>query len=108
MAANYEKGLYKQYGLSNWDTQIYITFEQYDIFELLDGRVISCEEHAVKPGPEIYRRLFAKFDLLPEECIFVDDKAPNIEGAENVGMRGILFKNAAQLEKDLASIREGK
>lgn len=99
-------GGFKLYGLSNWDTQVYITMEQYDIFDLLDGRIISCEEHAVKPGPEIYRRLFDRYSLAPQECVFVDDKLPNIKGAENVGMRAVLFKDAAQLEKELCYICE--
>lgn len=95
-------GGFRLYGLSNWDTQVYFTIDQYDIFKLLDGRIISCEEHAVKPGPEIYRRLFSRYGLSPAECLFVDDKQVNIDGALAVGMPAVLFKDAAQLEKHLS------
>ena len=89
------------YGLSNWCSKVYVTMGQYDIFQLMDGYVISSEEHLVKPEAEIYHRLYEKFGLKPEECIFADDKQENIEGALRTGMRGIVFENAAQYEREL-------
>ncbi len=92
---------YKLYGLTNWDQQVHITIAQFDIFRLLDGIIISSEEKVVKPEPEIYQRLFRKFGLNPQECIFTDDKIENIEGSERVGMKGILFRNALQYWSEL-------
>ena len=92
---------YKLYGLTNWCSKVYQTIEQFEIFKLLDGYVISSEEKVIKPEPEIYQRLFAKFNLCPEECIFTDDKEENIVGGELLGMRGIVFNNAKQYEKKL-------
>lgn len=89
------------YGLSNWCSKVYVTMGQYDIFQLMDGYVISSEEHLVKPEAGIYHRLYEKFGLKPEECIFADDKQENIEGALRTGMRGIVFENAAQYEREL-------
>ena len=88
-------------GLSNWCSKVYVTMGQYDIFQLMDGYVISSEEHLVKPEAGIYHRLYEKFGLKPEECIFADDKQENIEGARRTGMRGIVFENAAQYEREL-------
>lgn len=95
---------YRLYGLTNWDTQVYITMDQFGIFDLLDGRIISSEEHCIKPEPQIYRRLFERYSLKPEECVFADDKAENIEGARREGMPGIVFRNAAQYETELRSM----
>ena len=92
---------YKLYGLTNWCSKVYQTIEQFEIFKLLDGYVISSEEKVIKPEPEIYQRLFAKFNLCPEECIFTDDKEENIVGGELLGMRGIVFNNAKQYEEKL-------
>lgn len=92
---------YNLYGLTNWCSKVYITMAQFDIFKLLDGYIISSEEKTIKPEPEIYHRLFDKFNLKPEECIFTDDRVENIEGGRRVGMEGIVFKNAKQYEKDL-------
>ena len=62
---------------------------------------ISSEEKVIKPEPEIYQRLFDKFNLKPEECIFADDRAENIEGGRRLGLDGIVFKDAKQYEREL-------
>ena len=59
----------------------------------LEG-IERIKEHVIKPNPEIYQRLFAKFNLTPDECIFADDRAENIEGGRRLGMNGIVFKDA--------------
>lgn len=98
-----EKG-YRLYGLSNWCSKVYHTLETYsDIFSLLDGRIISAEEHAIKPHAEIYNRLLTKFNLKAEECLFADDKPVNIEGAKAVGMDGTVFTNALEFRQELAA-----
>lgn len=95
-----ERG-FKLYGLTNWCSMVYRTMEQYEIFSLLDGYVISSEEKVIKPEPEIYQRLFEKFSLKPEECLFADDREENIEGGRRLGMPGIVFRSAAQYEEEL-------
>ncbi len=95
---------YKLYGLSNWCDKVYITMEQYDIFKLLDGFVVSSEVHQIKPEPAIYQSLFKKFNLKPEECVFADDKAENVEAGKKEGMPGIVFKNAEQFETELRKL----
>jgi len=37
----------------------------------------------------------------PEEIVFIDDMKINLEVPKNFGVKTILFKNAAQLKKDL-------
>ena len=95
---------YRLYGLTNWGSRIYNTMRQYDIFQLLDGQVISSEEHVVKPEREIYERVCGRFGLKPEECVFADDKTENVEAARAYGMHAILFKSAVQYEAGLNAI----
>ena len=95
---------YKLYGLTNWCSKVYLTIRQYEIFSLLDGYVISSEEKVVKPEPEIYQRLFSKFGLKPDECLFTDDRPENIEGGRRLGMAGIVFHDARQYEKELRAV----
>ena len=92
---------YKLYGLTNWCSKVHLTMTQFPIFKLLDGQIISSEEKVIKPEPEIYQRLFTKFNLKPEECIFTDDRVENIEGGSRLGMDGIVFKDAKQYEREL-------
>lgn len=99
---------YKLYGLTNWCSKVYSTIQQFEIFKLLDGYIISSEEKVIKPEPEIYQRLFDKFNLHPKECIFTDDRAINIEGGEQLGMKGIVFKDVRQYEKELRQMLSEK
>ena len=68
---------------------------------MLDGFVVSGKEKTVKPGPRIYRILLERYGLRAEECIFIDDNPKNTAGAEAVGIRGLVFQDAAQLRRDL-------
>ena len=95
---------YRLYGLTNWCSKVHLTMQQFPIFQLLDGQIISSEEHVIKPEAAIYRRLFERFDLKPEECVFADDKAENIEGGRAMGMEGIVFVNAQQYERELRAL----
>ncbi len=95
---------YKLYGLTNWCSKVHLTMAQFPIFKLLDGQIISSEEKVIKPEPEIYHRLFNKFNIKPEECIFADDRAENIEGGKRLGMGGIVFTDAKQYERELRQI----
>lgn len=95
---------FKLYGLTNWCSKVYTTIDQYPIFKLLDGYVISSEEHLIKPEPAIYQCLFDRFQLNPEETLFADDRAENIEGGRALGMQGIVFQNAQQYEAELREI----
>lgn len=92
------------YGLTNWCSKVHLTIAQFPIFRKLDGWVISSEEHLIKPEPEIYLLLCQRFNLLPEECLFTDDRPENIQGAQSVGMKAILFHSASQYEKELRAI----
>ena len=95
---------YRLYGLTNWCSKVYLTMAQFEIFDLLDGYIISSEEKVIKPEAEIYQRLFNRFNLKPEECLFADDRAENIEGGRRVGMEGIVFTDARQYERELEGV----
>lgn len=93
---------FRLYGLTNWCSRVHSTMRQYGIFSLLDGQVISSEEHLIKPDTAIYQRLFERFGLDPAECVFTDDKPENVEGSIRAGMDAILFVNAEQYAQELA------
>ena len=95
-----EKG-YKLYGLSNWCSKVYDIIPRYSIFNLLDGYVVSSDVHLIKPDTAIYHCLCEKYGLKPEECLFADDKMPNIVGARNAGMEAVLFTDAHRYAQHL-------
>lgn len=55
------------------------------------GIVFSAPLKLAKPGPEIYRYLFDRYSLDPEECLFIDDIPANIDTGRKLGMDGIVF-----------------
>ncbi len=83
---------YKVYLLSNAGYSLEEDY-RHDIpaIGLMDGRMISALEGVIKPYDEIYQRLLSKFDLKAEECFFIDDLVPNIEGAKKNGIIGHIF-----------------
>lgn len=100
------KGLgFRLYGLTNWSAVVYDVMEKFPILKMMDDRLISSEEKLIKPDPAIYRRLFEKFNLVPQECLFTDDKVANVEAAIAEGMEAVVFQNTAQYEAEL--VRRG-
>lgn len=95
---------YHLYGLTNWCHKVHETMKQYPIFQLLDGAVISSEEHIIKPDHTIYNLLCQRYQLTPTECVLADDRAENVKAACECGMQGILFDNACQYEAELQNI----
>ncbi|MCH5269135.1 MAG: HAD family phosphatase [Lachnospiraceae bacterium] len=70
----------------------------------MDGGILSCRVHLVKPDPAIYRLLLETYDLSAEECVFLDDVPENIEAAEALGIHGIVFENQTQARKELEKL----
>ncbi|MBN1544294.1 HAD family phosphatase [Candidatus Woesearchaeota archaeon] len=66
-----------------------------------DAWVISCDVHVKKPDKDIYIIAAERLGLRPIDCIFIDNKEKNVQGAEAAGMNGILFKDAELLRQKL-------
>ncbi|MHC1734913.1 MAG: HAD family hydrolase [Erysipelotrichaceae bacterium] len=93
---------YQVYLLSNYPEQGFMEmWENTPLLHLAHGSVISYQLKLVKPMPEIYQHLLDKYGLNPEETLFLDDLAENIEGAKALGIHGIVFKNTNQVIQEL-------
>ena len=95
---------FRLYGLTNWCSKVHEVMARWDILTMLDGRIISSEEKLIKPDVAIFQRLCDKYGLRAEECVFTDDRPVNVNGAVKAGMKGIVFLDAAQYERDLRTI----
>ncbi len=84
---------YGIYVLSNAHKSFYRYFPRYFDLEFFDGVVVSADVHIVKPDVRIYEHILNKHSLNAEECLFIDDRADNVEGAIKAGMRAHQFKN---------------
>jgi putative hydrolase of the HAD superfamily len=57
-----------------------------------------------KPDVSIYHALAARLGIAPSGCLFIDDKARNVEGARASGMQAVCFTGEAALLDDLARL----
>lgn len=69
-----------------------------------DVLILSSEIGFAKPDKEAYEIAVQKLDVLPSECIFIDDDETNCLGAQAVGMTAIHYRNFTQLQSELNEI----
>ncbi|MGN0544731.1 MAG: HAD family hydrolase [Acutalibacteraceae bacterium] len=81
------------YVLSNASDRFYEYFPRFYDMDLFDGIVVSSDLHIIKPDVRIYGYLLEKYGLNADECLFIDDRRENVQGAREAGMRAALFEN---------------
>lgn len=95
---------YRCYLLSNCSAETWpAVLSAYPFLRQLHGVVVSGEVRRTKPDPELFVLACARFGLRPEQALFVDDLAPNVEGARRAGLRALQFSGAAALRAELAA-----
>lgn len=97
-----ERG-YKIYLLSNYPHDMFLNHAEnsFDFMDLIDGKVVSSFVKKLKPNADIYQCLLETYGLKAEECVFLDDKKENTDGAEAVGIRAINVLNRQQAISEL-------
>ncbi len=61
-----------------------------DVTQLLSGGIYSCEVGLHKPDEKIFNLLLNRYNLKPQETMFLDDSFKNVEAAKALGINGIL------------------
>ncbi|HEV2276334.1 MAG TPA: HAD family phosphatase [Acidobacteriaceae bacterium] len=74
---------------------------QFSWLDEFNALIWSCELGIVKPDPAIYLEALQKLEVEPGEALFIDNLEVNIAGAEKVGLRGLVFRDAGQFHRDL-------
>jgi 2-haloacid dehalogenase/putative hydrolase of the HAD superfamily len=91
-----------QFGLSNVSLEtLERTMAMSPAFSRLKGVVASAAEGLIKPDPAIFRLASERFGFAPEELMFVDDAAHNIEAARDLGFHVHHFTDPAALRPAL-------
>ena len=73
------------------DMRGYLLRQKID--DAFDTLTISAEVGAAKPAAKIYLLALEQAQVKAEAAVFVDDVPANIEDCEEVGMKGILFRD---------------
>lgn len=105
LVADLKQAGYGIYGLTNWASETFYTIvNDYLVFSLLDGMVVSGDVRLLKPDAAIFNCLLDKYGLKAEESVFIDDNAENVDGAIAAGLSAIRFTGAAALREELAHL----
>jgi putative hydrolase of the HAD superfamily len=74
---------------------------ELDWLSRFDVLVWSYHVGVAKPDPAIYRYVLEKLGTQPEETLFIDDRPVNVEAANALGMKGVVFTTVEKLCKYL-------
>ena len=99
------------YALTNMEAETYPQrLARFDFLGWFDGTVVSSTEGIIKPDPEIFQRLIARFGLVPETTLFVDDSARNVAAAAALGLQTEWFRSPEDLRRRLeaAGVLDGR
>jgi glucose-1-phosphatase len=69
--------------------------------KLFDKCVLSYEIGFVKPSEEAFRNAVEFAKCKAKECLFIDDRQSNVDGAIAIGVNAICFSNFETLSFDL-------
>src|SRR5262249_17230104 len=79
-----------------------ICFAAVPRMDAVGAGVVSGEEKLTQPDARLFALADRRLGLAPEDVLFIDDIAKNVEGAERAGMKAHLFQTPEGLEAALA------
>jgi len=98
-------GKYKIYALTNWSAELFpIALSEFEFLNWFDGIVVSGDEGIRKPEAAFFQILFDRYQVKPEDAVFIDDNLRNVEAARKIGIRSIRFTSPEDLEKELKEL----
>ncbi|MBG0830178.1 HAD-IA family hydrolase [Planomonospora sp. ID67723] len=90
--------------VSNSTLQINAVLESAGLSRSFDAVVTSAQVGAAKPDPRIYHAAAREAGAPVGRCLFVDDQAPNVAAAVELGMTGVAYRGPADLREALAPL----
>ena len=82
---------YRLFVLSNMSKDYIEFLRKMPVFQHFEGEIVSCEVGLIKPEREIYNLLLDRYNLVPEQTMFIDDRKPNVDAAAEVGINPFDF-----------------
>jgi FMN phosphatase YigB (HAD superfamily) len=96
------KQTYRLVAVSNTNEMQFSHLSQsYPLLNEFDDYVLSYQVNSLKPQRRIYDVALQKARCAAAEALLVDDVVENIEAAEKLGIRGILFVGEEELRRQL-------
>lgn len=92
---------YSIYALSNYPVWYEIIEEKLTLSEFLDWAFVSCRTGLRKPDQRAYLNAAERLQVDPTQCVFIDDRAENIQAARSVGMTAVLMDDPVAVRAEL-------
>ena len=93
------------YCLTNFSAETYPpTFERFEFLRWFRGVLVSGEIGVIKPDPDIFELLLARFAIDPRRAVYIDDVAVNVDAARPFGIHAIHFTTPTTLRAELAEL----
>jgi len=83
--------------LSNMPLELRQYITQREWLPAFDHSVYSCDAGYIKPCPEIYLHCLELLGLNAEDTLFIDDRLPNVQAAQRLGMHAVTFSDHGEL-----------
>jgi putative hydrolase of the HAD superfamily len=90
--------------LSNAGPDLGSYFRHGPLGDFFAACYVSGELNLLKPDPEIYRHVLDDLGIGAADAVFIDNREPNVQGAESVGITGHLFTGVTSLRAFLAAL----
>jgi putative hydrolase of the HAD superfamily len=81
-------------GLSQW-------LADWNVLNFFEVVFCSGDEGIAKPDPEAFELTLERLGVKPKEAVFIDDTREHVLTAQKLGLQGILFTTAEELEEKL-------
>lgn len=82
---------------SNAPVEVAAGIDQLDWLEPVERRFYSCRLRRIKPEPEAYLEVIQGLGAEPQDIVFFDDRAVNVEAARRLGIQAHVFSDAGQI-----------
>jgi len=85
---------YTLYLFANAPTELYAAVQKKypDIINMFDGVFISSEIKTIKPDPAIFNHVLTTHNLVPQNCILIDDLPETVTVAQKLGMQAFVYE----------------
>ena len=84
-------------GLSQW-------LADWNVLNFFEVVFCSGDEGIAKPDPKAFELTLERLGVEPKEGVFIDDTREHVHAAQKLGLQGILFTTAEELERELTRL----
>ena len=102
LAKDYKIGMLSNIGHGGMEA----FFDQAERERLFDAVVLSSEVAVIKPDAKIFEIMASQLGIEPSQCLMIDDRQPNCDGAKQAGMETILHEQNAETIRQIECLNK--